>query len=318
MDRDTGRSVHKFLTLPRYSHLDYWGSRISEDIMKSIKKIYFINYEKNPNFLNQSEEYFNEDTFIVLFMSDKNYEKMKTLFRMSNTFGTCNTEIVRLNNSGRLELISFADCNQENGCSLPIIIEILQMTSWNINNMYVISDGEKLIKSAKFIFEILFKIDVRFNAPNIGEPENTNFVFHNRMASTFTEFINRVIRKSLASQCVFVDQDNVGLTRSEIDEISLNNVVIMCQNHRTMAGNTPVRLSRSTVPDIDPKCMEISNPVVKDCSDILIILLIKHLDSILPSEISFVIRSRDTIFLQAKKYICKDSQRQIHLPDLET
>lgn len=252
MDRDTGRSVQKFLTLPRNSHPDYWGSRISEDIMKSIKKINFINYGENPDFLNQSEDYFNEDTFTVLFVSDKNYEKMKTLFRLSNTFGTCNTEIVRLNNSGRLELISFADSNQENGCSLPIIIEILQMTSWNINNMYVISDGEKFIMSDKFILKILYNIDLRFNAPNIGESENTNFVFHNRIPNTFCEFCDRVIPKSNASKCVFVYQDNVGLTRSEIDELSVNNVVILCQNHRTMAGNTAVRLSRSIVPDIDP------------------------------------------------------------------
>ena len=318
MNGDTGRSVENVFTMPTYSHPNYWGDSISKVIKNSIVKVNFVNYEKKPNFLNLSTDYFNEDTFTVLFVSEKKYEEMEQLFRMNNTFDSDNTEIVRLNNSGRLKLISLADCNQKHGCSLPIIIEMYQMTSWNINNMYVISDGEKLIKSAKFIFEILFNIDVRFNAPNIGEPENTNFVFHNRMASTFTEFINTVIRKSIASQCVFVDQDNVGLTRSEIDEISLNNIVIMCQNHRTMAGNTPVRLSTSTVPDIDPKCMEISNPVVKDCSDILIILLIKHLDSILPSEISFVIRSRDTIFLQAKKYICKDSQRQIHLPDLET
>lgn len=56
MDRDTGRSVQKFLTLPRKSHPDYCGSRISEDVMKSIKKIYSINYERNQNFLNQSED----------------------------------------------------------------------------------------------------------------------------------------------------------------------------------------------------------------------------------------------------------------------
>ena len=66
-----------------------------------------------------------------------------------------------------------------------------------------------------------------------------------------------------------------------------------------------------------PNCMDIEVPVVDDCADIVIILMMTILDSLLPVNVPFKIRSKDKIFLAAKEYLSKNYSRDICLPDIE-
>lgn len=319
MDQDTGMSVHKIFKMPKYSHPDYWGNEIGKQ--KSISKVYFLNYIQNPDFLSRAHS--DEDSFYVLFVSKHYYDLMNSWFLLEENRSNYEKKIVEYNKSGRLKLICLTDRTGRrlagrHSCSLPILIEMFKMTGQNVNVMYVISEGEKLIVSAKFIFKFLFDIDVRINSEssNISKTKNTDFFFRNDLANTYLEFYDKVIKKCIERQFVFfIDQDNIGLKRREIDDISEKDFVIICKNHCTMAGRTSDR--SSTVPAIKPTCIEISNPIVEQCSDILIVLMMLHLDSVLQSNIIFMVRSRDTIFLLAKTYISKDSLREINLPDLE-
>lgn len=183
MDQDTGRSVQKRFEMPRYSHPDYCGNEIEKDIEQFISRIYFVFYEQNQDFLNNSRCHFNEDTFYVLFLFEQNYKMMNRLFWNSKIFEKNDKDIVKLSKSGRLKLISLEGLSGQHCFSLPIIIEMYRLTRMiNVKEMIVKSQDENLIRSAKFIFKRQFDIDVRIDSQSISEPENTNFLFRNNLA----------------------------------------------------------------------------------------------------------------------------------------
>ena len=180
----------------------------------------------------------------------------------------------------------------------------------------------KQIKTARFIFKELFGIEIQSNhEPSLKhKPTNNNFICHQMLDFKFLEDFQNM---RIPLTCTFVDMDNIKLKQSEINRMELNNLVIICRNppqssRRSFPHNgTHVSPSKSVRLDHMPNCMDIEVPVVDDCADIVIILMMTILDSLLPVNVPFKIRSKDKIFLAAKEYLTKNNLRDICLPDIE-
>lgn len=327
------RSISPFLSIILKSLLKiysfrltpFWGDSVSIEIRNEILRIVFVDFNENINFLEKLPEmYRQEECFFVLMATKKNYEMLESATSPSDSYPQSHTvlnldEVNLLRRLGKLTVICADSLNKKRGVSVALFIEMFRLLSWG-KEMYVMS-RRKEIKTARYLFKELFGIEIQANHdPRLKhEPTATtnNFICH----QTSEYFKNTRI----PLRCIFLDMDNIKLCQNEMNGIlmDLNNLVINCKNppqssrRSPPANRTSVRLSNSVQVDPMPNCIDVEVPIVDDCADIVIIWMMTILDSLLPETVPFIIRSKDKIFLAAKKYLSKYTSRQILLPDIE-
>ena len=264
--------------------------------------------------------YRKEKCFFVLVATKKMYETFESATSPSDSYPQSHTvffnmDLLNLRKLGKLTL----RCSDSLNNSVALIIEMLRLLSWG-KQMYVMS-RRKEIKTARYLFKELFGIEIQANHdPRLKhEPTGTtnNFICH----QTSEYFKNTRIPE----RCMFLDMDNIKLCQNEMNRIlmELNNLIINCQNppqssrRPPPAYRTSVQLSNSVQADLTSNCIDVEVPIVDDLADIFIIWMMTILHSLLPVNVPFEIRSKDKIFLAAKKYLSKENSRQILLPDIE-
>lgn len=296
--------------IPLYNLTTFWGDDVANATRNTISTIVFVDFEKSFNFLERlPAKYRREECFFVLVANETLNETSTSRTVMSN--------ILELSGMGHLNIL-YIDRQKKKNTNVPvaIIIEIFRLSSRH-KKMYVMS-RRKQIKTAKFCLKELFNIEIEADHdPTLKHEPSINtcrFICHQTLDFTSKYFRNMFaleiynLQNFFPLKCSFIDRDNVKLTERELEEITKNNLTIIC-------GNPPQSTQNSI--RVWSNCIDIEVPVVDDCADIFLILIMTILNSSLPVTVPFIIRSEDRIFLAAKNYLAKNSSRKMWLPDID-
>lgn len=303
----------------------HWSRYIPDDV----NEVFFIDFDKNLNFLQKLENRnLPTNGYYILFAS-KFFRWLESLSSPSEHFSDirfrCYSEesarqILRLRLKGRLTVIEIPVSTNNHAVSVPIVIEMAKFI--DLRFKISVMCKHNIIYVAQHYFRNVFHKDICIieNRPVINF-EDVNYIIRPLSFSSSSNENLRVVS--------FIDENNVKLRRSRyVEPHDHFNLYYMNENNNRSSNGRRMEsafnisydlpsISRHvTVDHHSRNALEIIVPQIDDCADIAIIIAMSRFDCKLLKDIVFEVRNKDKIFTAAT-YLFTKYGRKIELPDIE-